>query len=208
MHEDRRGGSVADTGELELCASRANTSEAAFCPGSRNGAAARPPRRSSAFRCVSAEGVPRGPAPAGSDRDRGRIEPVLVPQDSIAARVITWRIRTGWARRASRGCLPGLSCETRTGRRVAPSRLEVTDRAIEAVRARTSHEADGASEDARPPHGSASLRHVPHRQPVSGQRAPSRPGSGGAGASRAQRPRAGQPADELRLRTPLGREPV
>ena len=51
-------------------------------------------------------------------------------------------------------------------------------------------------------------RHAPHQQPVSGRSAASRLGSGGAGESRARRPRPTQPADELRLRTRPGREPV
>jgi hypothetical protein len=59
----------ADTGELELFASGANTSEAAFCPGSRNGAAARPPLCSKALRCVQrcAGGPQLEMSPFGTD---------------------------------------------------------------------------------------------------------------------------------------------
>lgn len=96
----------------------------------------------------------------------------------------------------------------RTGRRVAPPRLEVRDRAIEAVRAPTRHEARAASGDVCWLHGSASPRHAPHRQLGSGELVPSSLGSGAAGASRAQRPAAGRPADELRLRASPGREPA
>jgi hypothetical protein len=52
------------------------------------------------------------------------------------------------------------------GRRVAPSRLKVKDRPIEAARAPTRHEARGAPEDACRFHESASPRHPGCRQPA------------------------------------------
>jgi hypothetical protein len=101
-----------------------------------------------------------------------------------------------------------VSHRPRTGRCVAPSRLGLKDQAIEAARAPTRHEARGASEDASWLHGSASPRHAQHRQLGSGELVPSRLGSGAAGASGAQRPPAGRPADDLRLPEYRGREPA
>jgi hypothetical protein len=130
----------------------------------------------------------------------------------IAGKSLPCFLGFGLSWRCSHRNLPQCSCpgahQTRTGRRVAPSRLEVKAPAIEAVRAPTPHGAHGGSEDDCWSQGSAAPRNALDGRPASGERATSRLGCGGAGAPPGRRAEAGQPVDEPRLRAPPGHEPA
>src|ERR1700756_1544405 len=95
------------------------------------------------------------------------------------------------------GVLPVALAPMRRARGSAwPPRLELTDRAIEAVRVRTSHDAGAGPEGSPPLGGSCRQRHAGNRPPATGCRVLSRLGRDGAGGCHRPRPPAATPPDE------------
>src|SRR5246127_1581507 len=74
--------------------------------------------------------------------------------------------------------------------------IELTNRAIEAVRGRTSHDAGAGPEGSPPLGGSCQQRHTGNRPPATGCRVLSRLGRDGAGGCHRPRPPAATPPDE------------